>query len=98
MRRLAVFIGRLIPGVRSLISIPAGLRGMKMPVFLALTLAGTLVWNTLLAGTGYMLGSNWREVLVFLDSYERILLVAIAALLVIFVARRLRNPPERSRC
>lgn len=65
--KLAVFFGRLIPGVRSLISIPAGLRGMKLPAFIGLTLAGATIWNTFMVGAGYVLGQNWRVVLEFLD-------------------------------
>lgn len=50
--RAAVFFGRLVPGVRSLISLPAGGARMPMAQFLAMTTAGSLLWNSLLVGAG----------------------------------------------
>lgn len=58
----AVFLGRMIPGVRTLISIPAGLARMPFPTFVAATLAGTYIWCTLLIGAGYLLGHEWMLV------------------------------------
>jgi membrane protein DedA with SNARE-associated domain len=51
--------GRVIPGIRTLISIPAGLARMKYPRFLAATYAGTYIWCTLLIGAGFLLGYEW---------------------------------------
>lgn len=58
----AVFLGRLAPGVRTLISVPAGIAAMPAPVFLAWTFAGTALWTALLAGAGYMLNSQYDRV------------------------------------
>ncbi|WP_281726229.1 DedA family protein, partial [Escherichia coli] len=58
--RKAVFFGRLIPGIRSLISIPAGVDRMPMTGFLAMTTAGSLLWNTALISAGYALGSRYH--------------------------------------
>lgn len=68
-----VFFARLVPGVRSLISIPAGLQQMSMLKFLLYTFLGTLLWNTILAGAGILLGQNWQRVLDFVQTYERVL-------------------------
>jgi membrane protein DedA with SNARE-associated domain len=57
-----VFLGRLAPGVRTLISVPAGVAAMPTPAFLAWTLAGTTLWTTLLAGAGYLLNSQYGRV------------------------------------
>ena len=73
-----VFFARLVPGVRSLISIPAGLKKMSMPRFLLYTFLGTVFWNTLLAGAGFVLGENWQRVLDFVRTYETILWVVLA--------------------
>ena len=59
---LVVLVGRCIPGVRSLVSLPAGLLRMSRPLYIALTLAGTLVWNSVLIGAGWLLGENWTRV------------------------------------
>lgn len=55
---ISTFIGRLIPAVRQLISIPAGLSRMSLGVFVVFTALGALVWNCILAGLGYWLGKN----------------------------------------
>lgn len=60
--RASVLFGRLVPGVRSLISLPAGFRGMPLGSFTGLTVAGSAIWNTLLVALGYLLGSRWRTV------------------------------------
>ena len=51
--------GRVIPGIRTLISIPAGLARMNFPKFLAATFTGAYIWCTLLIGAGYLLGHEW---------------------------------------
>ncbi len=57
-----VVLGRMIPGVRSLVSLPPGLLRMPFRRYLALTFAGSLVWNTALVIAGQQLGSRWEEV------------------------------------
>jgi membrane protein DedA with SNARE-associated domain len=58
----AVFIGRLIPAVRTLISVPAGIAGMPLGSFLLYSAAGTVLWTTLLALAGYFLESQYDKV------------------------------------
>lgn len=57
-----VLFGRCIPGVRSLVSVPAGLLQMSRTRYLVFTTLGSLVWNTLLVTLGYVLGTQWEEV------------------------------------
>ena len=54
-----VFFGSLVPLVRSLISIPAGMSNMNFGLFLLLTTIGTLIWNTALVSVGAAVGDNW---------------------------------------
>jgi len=56
----AVFIGRLVPAVRTLISVPAGIASMSVRRFLLYSGLGTLVWTSFLAGVGYWLGDQYR--------------------------------------
>ncbi|EMK2495684.1 DedA family protein [Listeria monocytogenes] len=79
----AVFLCRMIPLIRSLISIPAGMTKMKMSKFLILTAAGSLLWNTVLIGLGAMLGESWSEIVVFMDSFSTIIYSIIAILVVV---------------
>ena len=59
---VSVLIGRVIPVVRSAISVPAGIAEMKRGRFVALTVIGSAAWVSLLAGLGYAAGSNWQHV------------------------------------
>ncbi|EAF5658206.1 DedA family protein [Listeria innocua] len=76
----AVFLCRMIPLIRSLISIPAGMTKMKMSRFLVLTTAGSLLWNTVLIGLGALLGESWGEIVVFMDSFSTVIYTIIAVL------------------
>ena len=91
-----VFFGRLIPGVRSLISLPAGMDRMPMARFLVFTTLGTVIWNALLAYAGVTLGENWQRVLTFLESYERAVIVIVVASIVAYVFYRFRHRFRRS--
>jgi membrane protein DedA with SNARE-associated domain len=73
-----VFLGRLLPTVRSLVSIPAGLLKMSFRRFLLASTLGTAAWTALLAGAGYKLGENYTDI-------EKILGPAANAILVVLV-------------
>lgn len=78
----AIFYGRCIPVVRSLISIPAGIAHVGWTKFLILTTLGSLVWNSVLVGLGHYMGKNWQVVVRIFDDYT---LVIIALLLILFI-------------
>ncbi len=63
----AVFLGRLVPGLRSVISFPAGIVKMPLPTFLTCTLVGTAAWTTALAYAGKVLGDNYDKVEQYLN-------------------------------
>lgn len=92
----SVLIGRCIPVVRSLISIPAGLDRMNLLVFTVLTSLGSAVWNTMLVGAGYMLGDRWCSILSVLDVFESIVLVIIGIVLVLLIIRWIINLRKRT--
>lgn len=87
----AIFFGRLIPGVRSLISLPAGAARMHFGVFTLFTLAGTGVWNGLLITLGALLGTQYE----LIDTYSSLLNYAVYAvlggLLIWLIVRRIRR-------
>ena len=64
-----VMVGRLIPGIRTLINIPAGLTRMHFPTFFVATFMGVYVWCTLLIGAGYALGHEWTLISQYLKQY-----------------------------
>lgn len=81
----AVFFGRLVPLVRSLISIPAGMSNMKFGLFLLFTTLGTLIWNTALVSVGAAVGDNWNEIVGYMDIYSNIVYVILAVIGVAFL-------------
>ena len=87
----AVFFCRLVPGVRSIISIPAGVNRMNMPSFLLFTTLGAAVWTSVLAYAGYLLGSNFHEVEKYFDPITYIVLGTIIVLYLWRVARQKRK-------
>jgi membrane protein DedA with SNARE-associated domain len=92
--RKAVFFGRLVPGVRSLISLPAGADRMSLLAFVLLTMAGSAIWNTLLIGLGYALGAQYDLVAKYVDYINYVIYAAIVVIVLVFVVRRIRRGPE----
>jgi membrane protein DedA with SNARE-associated domain len=84
----AVFVCRMIPGVRSLISIPAGLHRMPLLPFLLYTAAGTVLWTTLLVWLGYLLGANFERIGDYIDPVTKVVFGAIALMYLWRVARQ----------
>lgn len=87
----AVFFGRMIPVVRSLVSIPAGIEKMPLKIFIVYTAAGSLIWNSVLIGAGYTLGEQWHVVEDYVGILQYIVLLAIAAAVLYFVVRKLKS-------
>lgn len=94
----AVFLGRMIPLFRSLVSVPAGVERMRLPVFLGLTALGSAIWNTAFITAGYVLGENWKEVSGYVSTYSKLVLGVLLLLLVAWVVRRVvRSRREKPR-
>lgn len=83
----AVFFCRLIPGVRSLISLPAGIERMNVGAFLAYTTAGAAVWTAVLAYAGYLLSRSFAKVGEYLDPVSWVILGLIVALYIVRVVK-----------
>ncbi|MFD4987322.1 DedA family protein [Streptomyces sp. NPDC058374] len=88
----AVFFGRMLPIFRSLISVPAGIERMPLPVFLGLTTLGSAIWNTLFVMAGYLLGDNWEAVTGYVSVYSKVVLVVAAVAVLLFLAVRVFRP------
>lgn len=85
----AVFFGRCVPVVRSLISIPAGMQNMSLRKFLIYTTIGSGIWNTLLIYIGRVTQDKWKEGLLILERYSNRILGLIVLFLVIkFLVKR----------
>ena len=87
----SVLIGRVIPVVRSLISIPAGFNRMNFLHFTGWTLLGSAVWNTILVSAGYLLGDQWCSIQGALGVFEDVVIAAVIVVIVWFVVRKVRT-------
>lgn len=89
---IAVMTGRVIPIVRSLISIPAGLRKMPMTTFALYTTLGSLAWNSVLIGAGWVLGDNWDRVQQYVGYLQWLVIIAVLILAAWWVWARIVKP------
>ena len=92
-----IFFGRMVPLVRSLISIPAGLAEMGMLKFILLTIAGTSLWNVILVMAGRILGPAWPRVIEIVDVYEHIALALMVLVVVAFFGVRIYQALKKKR-
>ena len=97
----AVFFGRLVPAVRTLISVPAGLARMPLLPFLFWSGLGSLMWTSLLAAAGYILQARYHQVEVWVDPLSTAVVVAVVLIYVWRVAtwkrRRTRHAQPQQR-
>lgn len=91
----AVFLGRLVPLVRSLISIPAGSASMNFLPFLVLTTTGSLIWNAALVYVGAAVGNSWDTIVHYMDIYSNVvyalLALCLAAFGFLYIRKRVMN-------
>ena len=76
----AIFFGRLIPTVRTLISVPAGIARMPLSLFLVFSFFGTALWSTALVLTGYILKSEYEPVAEYISKFADLAIVVIVAI------------------
>jgi membrane protein DedA with SNARE-associated domain len=86
---LTIFLFRFVPGMRSLISIPAGLFKLKIKDYVILTLLGFLIWNSFLVSLGYVFGNYWQESLKYASQIEFFSLIFFLALIIYFILKYL---------
>ena len=87
----AVFLGRMVPGVRTLISVPAGMTGMPLLPFLLYTGLGSLLWTAALTISGYLLEAQFAKVEIWINPVTNVLLGGV---LVLYVWRLVRPKAE----
>jgi len=85
---MAVLFGRMVPGVRTLISVPAGLARMSLGRFLIYSTIGSMLWNAVLLAAGYLLQANYDAVGAYLDPVTNVLLAGLLAIYLYRVVRQ----------
>ncbi|PRB12416.1 DedA family protein [Microbacterium sp. MYb72] len=86
-----VLVGRMVPGIRSLISIPAGASRMGLVRFSVYTIVGSGLWNAMLIGVGAALGTQHEKLESYLGYLDYVVYAAIAVALIVLVLRRVRE-------
>lgn len=84
----AVFFCRLVPGVRTWISVPAGISNMPLVPFLLYSALGSLLWSGLLTYAGYILGNNYSLVSTYIAPASKIVMIALVIATVVWIVRR----------
>lgn len=89
--KAVIFFGRMIPAIRSLISIPAGMNRMPMLAFLVLTTLGSFIWTTMLAYAGFMLGANYEQVAEFIAPISKAVVVIVLVVFAVIAFFRIKS-------
>jgi membrane protein DedA with SNARE-associated domain len=87
----AVFISRMLPVIRTFISLPAGIARMNVWRFSVLTFVGSFPWSLGLAWAGFVLGENWERIREWMRPADIPILIVLAALVAWYVYRRVRT-------
>jgi len=88
---ISTFTGRLIPGIRQLISIPAGLSRMNLKVFIFYTSLGALIWSIILVALGYLIGENQELIKEYLSQIVTITLISVAIITAMYIYNHKRK-------
>jgi membrane protein DedA with SNARE-associated domain len=86
----AVFFGRMVPGIRTLISLPAGMNQMPIATFSFYSTLGTLIWTTGLTLAGYFLGDNYALIEKYLAPVSKLVLFGLVGLAIYWAVRKIR--------
>ena len=92
----AVLFGRMVPGIRSLLSLPAGMSEMPMVKFLIYSAIGSALWSGALATAGYLLGENYDQVEQYIGPASKIILGLVVVAAVVWFIRRRREATQRT--
>lgn len=85
---IAVMVCRCVPIVRSLVSIPAGIRNMALAPFIIYSAIGSAVWNSILIGLGWIVGDNWEDIEGYADYLQYVVILLVLALIAFYVYKR----------
>lgn len=89
--RKAVFLGRMVPGIRTLISLPAGMNQMPFTTFTIYSTAGTLIWTAALTGAGFLLGENYALIEKYIGPISKLVLFGLVGLFGYWLWQKLRS-------
>lgn len=92
---VTTFFSRMLPIVRTFISLPAGMAKMNFKKFVLFTTLGSIPWNFALAYVGYVLGEHWESVLGFFSAFDVFVVIGVAVLITFLIRAYLRQNGEK---
>ncbi|MGN1362170.1 MAG: DedA family protein [Methanobrevibacter sp.] len=87
----AVFFGRILPGIRTFISLPAGINKMDLKKFIIYTLIGSGIWTSILAVIGIELGKDWNIISQYFRIFDIIIGIAILLIVIYYGIKHVKN-------
>lgn len=93
----AVFFSRMLPVVRTFISLPAGIARMNFVKFVVFSILGAVPWSILLISAGKLAGDNWVSIRAFLHNFDYLILAVLVAAVVFYIYRHVRKAPSVDR-
>ena len=91
----AIFITRLLPVVRTFISLPAGIAKMPIGKFLIYTFVGSFIWCTALSFAGYLLGENWEKIRTVMRPFDPVIIGLVVILIGFYIYRHIKHSRAR---
>jgi membrane protein DedA with SNARE-associated domain len=91
---ITVFVSRILPAIRTFISLPAGIARMSLSKFLIYTAIGSVIWSSILTYVGYVLGNNWDNIQNFLHPIAYVVAVIVFLILVFLAIKVLKSRKE----
>jgi len=88
---IIIFIGRLLPAVRTFIAFPAGVARMNMTKFIVYTFVGSLIWCYLLALAGFKMGENWESLKQYFHEFHYVIAAGGAIFIIWYLRRHFKN-------
>ncbi len=92
-----IFVSRLLPVIRTFISLPAGIARMHLVKFLIYTFVGSFIWCAGLAYGGYQLGEHWEQIRTVMRPFDPFIIAVIVALIALYIYRHIRHLRQGSR-
>jgi len=88
----STFVSRLLPAIRTYISLPAGVAKMSLKKFSIYTFAGSIIWSTMLTYVGMTLGDQWTRIRHYSDYIDGIVIVVLVIIIIIIIKKRIGKP------
>ncbi|MBI2355919.1 MAG: DedA family protein [Candidatus Doudnabacteria bacterium] len=89
--KLSVFVGRMLPVVRTFISIPAGIGKVPLGSFIVIAFIGSFIWSYFLAWLGLKLGENWQLLEGYFRKFDAVIVIVIVAVIVWWIRRHIKS-------